>query len=739
MRLALKILLAITASLLSLFLTAITVFAIITANTNLQPQKLVDYTKTITVFDDSDQKIEDASAETKRSSARIEDLNEHTKNAFIASEDRNFYSHKGLNYKRMIKAAFKNIAARSFKEGASTISQQLIKNTHLNSDKTITRKLKEIKLTKQLERRYSKDNILEMYLNTIYFGHNCFGIQSAANFYFGKQASDLTLDESATLAGLLSSPNNYSPYKNPQKSEKRRNIVLKNMLDCSFIDEELYEKTVNIPLTVKNEYKDVKMNSYVTAVFDEIEKLEIDPYGLYGQINVKTYLNRNVQNVLDGLSADCNYSYFIRNNSGGVAGYRSDVGEAKRQIGSTAKPILVYAPAIDMKKIDEYTKILDEPIDYGGYKPENYDKKYHGKVSVAESIMYSYNIPAVKTMNTLNLDDVQKYAEKMSIGIKNEDKNLALALGGMSEGLTIQQLCDGYSVFPNGGKFIKSQFIREITDENGKILYKNDKNIAQNVFGQGTCSIMNDILCRTSKQGTAKKLKDFSFDVACKTGTCGNAEGNTDAYAAGYTSDYSFAVWLGDKDNKKLNVTGGRDCCELLKQALQSIYQNSSPDKLDKSTGTESIQIDREEYENNDKILLCDDNCPKLNRLTVKRLDNGTSLPKSTRFSSPTIKKPAIEVKNNQICIQLCQTKYYSYLVKRISGGKNEIIYDGIWKENIVDAPPDGEYEYTVTPYFTSDDKKFLGEEIIMPRIIIRSEKLKDKIPDIAFKDWYNS
>jgi len=213
-----KILLAIFLAILSLIMTALASFFIITAGSNLQPQKLVDYNKTISVFDDKSQKIEDAAYETKQRSVKIANLSDHTVKAFIASEDRNFYSHNGLNYKRMLKAAYKNLVSRSFKEGASTISQQLIKNTHLNNDKKITRKLKEIKLTKQLERRYSKDEILEMYLNTIYFGHNCFGLQNAANFYFAKPASQLTLEQSATMVGLLTSPNNFSPYKNPQKS-----------------------------------------------------------------------------------------------------------------------------------------------------------------------------------------------------------------------------------------------------------------------------------------------------------------------------------------------------------------------------------------------------------------------------------------------------------------------------------------------------------------------------------------
>lgn len=728
---ALKVLLVIFISIAGAIGIAFASFFMITAGTTLQPEKLVDYTKTISVFDDSSHKIEDASYETKRSSVRIENLKEDTVNAFIASEDRNFFRHDGLNYKRMLKAFYKNVTSRSFKEGASTISQQLIKNTHLNSEKTITRKLKEIRLTKQLERRYDKEQILEMYLNTIYFGHNCFGLQSAANFYFGKNASDLNLEQSATLVGLLTSPNNYSPFKNPEKCIKRRNTVLKNMLDCSFIDKVTYLTATKAPLSATRDGVKQYSSSFLNAVFDEFEELNIDPYGQFSELNIKTYLNSEAQQALENQSVECDYSYFVRNNAGGVIAYKSSIGNVKRQIGSTAKPIFVYAPALNDKKLNIFTKINDEPVNYGGYAPENYDKKFHGRVSVADSIKYSYNIPAVKTLNSLNLDDVESYAAKMNINLAAEDKNLSLALGGMKDGLTLKELCDAYSVFPSGGNFTPSHFIKEVCDQNGRIIYSDNQQQTR-VFSEGTCSLINDVLCETAKSGTAKKLKELEFDVACKTGTCGNKDGNTDAYSIAYTSDYCAGVWLGDKNNNRLQVTGGKDCCNIIKDILKTIC-NETDVKLDKLTGTSTVEIDREEYENNDKILLCDINCPKLNRAKVKVLSDNLPKEQSTRFTAPTIKKPTILVSNNNICISLCQTQYYSYLIKR----QNKVIYDGKWTDKIYDNPPDGEYEYSVTPYYCTDGKTFYGNEIKLPRVIIKREKVQEKLPDIVFKDWY--
>ncbi|MDE6067589.1 MAG: transglycosylase domain-containing protein, partial [Treponemataceae bacterium] len=451
----------------------------------------------------------------------------YTINAFIASEDRKFYSHNGLNYGRMVKALFKNISSGSFKEGASTISQQLIKNTHLSSDKTIRRKLNEIKLTKKLEKRYSKDEILEMYLNTIYFGHNCYGLQSASQFYFNKKAEDLDLPESATIVGLLASPNNYSPFKNPEKSLKRRNLVLKSMLDCGYISENEYREAVNTQLNAKQQNTQEKYGSYISAVFDELEEIDFDHYLLTDGCVIKTYLNTDTQSLIENMSYPCDNAVIITDNySGGVKAYKTTVNGAKRQPGSTAKPIFVYGPAIEEKYLSPFTKILDEKVNFNGYDPENYDKKYHGYVTVTDSIKNSYNIPAVKTLNALTVDTSEKYLRAMDIKLDDDEKNLSLALGGMKYGLSIKELADRYSVFPRSGNFIPSRFIKEIISKDGKVLYKNEP-FKSRVFSEGTCSLMNEILIETSKSGTAKKLRDFNFDVATKTGTCGNQNGNT--------------------------------------------------------------------------------------------------------------------------------------------------------------------------------------------------------------------
>ena len=731
-----------------IFLSFITVIAglyftylIITKDAVLDSNKLIGASRNVLIYDDDGNELTSASLDAQKKSVAVSSLQKHTVNAFIASEDRTFYRHNGLNYKRMLKALYKNITSGSFKEGASTISQQLIKNTHLSNNKTIKRKLNEIRLTKQLEKRYEKDEILEMYLNTIYFGHNCYGLQSAAEFYFNKKAENLDIAESATIVGLLTSPNNYSPFKNPEKSLKRRNIVLGSMLECGYIDRQTYNETIEMPLNTVRTLSENNFGDYVDGVFDELEELNLDYYSLNDGCKIHTYMNRNVQSFIENLNYPCDNAVIVNDNStSGVRAYKSVLNGAKRQPGSTVKPIFVYAPSIEEKNISPFSKIQDEKVDFNGYSPENYDKRYHGTVTVTESLKNSYNIPAVKTLNSLTIRKCEKYLAAMDIELDNDEKNLSLALGGMKHGLSIKELADKYSVFPNGGNYRPSRFIKKITDKDGKTIYKNDVT-ANNVFSEGTCSLVNEMLIETTKSGTAKKLKEFQFDIASKTGTCGNAEGNTDAYAVSYTSDSCIAVWLGNKDNSRTEITGGNDCCKIMKSIITNIYDGRTPAPLETEKGTVKIDIDREEYSENDKVILADPVCPKLNIMTVKVLKGNRPSIQSDRFSHPTIPKPDIKVENNTVNIQLCQTKYYSFIIKRVNNGKTDIIYDGKWQKCVTDSPKEGIYTYSVTPYYDNGKEKFVGAEIKLSPVNISfgdGNEPQIKIPDIANKDWYN-
>ena len=735
-----KITAVILLSIFIIFAIMLSVYFIITRDAILDKNKLIGAEQNILIYDDKGNEIISASLGAQKKSVALKNLQSETINAFIASEDRTFYQHSGLNFKRMLKAAYKNVTSHSFKEGASTISQQLIKNTHLSNDKTIKRKLKEIRLTKQLERQYNKDEILEMYLNTIYFGHNCYGLQRAAEFYFDKKAESLNLTESATIVGLLTSPNNFSPFKNPDKCLKRRNIVLNNMLDCKYISESEFKKAIKEPL---NAVKTTTANScgeYIDAIFDELEEIDFNYYALSDGCIIKTYLDTTAQKYIEGLDYHCDNAVIITDNlTGGVKAYKSTINGAKRQPGSTVKPIFVYAPAIEEKQINPLTKILDEKIDFNGYSPENFDKKYHGYVSTTECIKNSLNIPAVKTLNALTIAKCEKYLTAMDIKLDDDEKNLTLALGGMKYGLNIREIADKYSIFPNGGNFRTSRFIKEIVSSDGKVIYSNSF-ISSNVFSRGTCSLMNEMLMETTKSGTAKKLKELKFDIASKTGTCGNAEGNTDAYAVSYTAENCIAVWLGDKDNKRTDITGGNHCCDLMKNILEKLYSTHSPAALDTTSGTITVNLDREEYSENNKFILADPHCPKLNILQAKLLKGSETIKQSDRFSSPTIQNPTISVDNDTVIIELCHTKYYSYIIKRIKNAQLDIVYDGKWQNKIIDSPPCGIYTYSVAPYFDDGVQKFFGKEITLPpvNLLNNSSNPQLKFPEIINKDWFN-
>lgn len=731
---------SILASIAVIFAAMILTFLVITKDARLDESRLLSVETGIFVLDAKGEEIANASLTGKRKTVQIEKLQPHTVNAFIASEDRTFYRHNGLNYKRMLKALYKNVTSHSFKEGASTISQQLVKNTHLSGDKTIKRKLKEIKLTKELERKYSKDEILEMYLNTIYFGHNCFGIESAAEFYFDKSAENLTLEESAVLVGLLSSPNNYSPFKNPERSLSRRNLVLKAMADCGYISQNQYSESVKKPLeAVKKTTESNRNSDYLNAVFDELEDVDLNFYQLTEGCKIYTYLDLDLQNFIENIQFPCDNSVIITSNSGTVCAYKSTIGNVKRQPGSTIKPFAVYAPAIEEKIISPYTRILDEKVNFDGYSPENHDNKYHGYVSVADSVAMSYNVPAVKTLNTLTVDHAEKYLNAMNVKLEDGEKNLALALGGMKHGLTLKQITDCTATFANSGIFSPSRFISKIVTHDGKVIYRASATPSR-VFTEGTSSLINEILIQTTKKGTAKKLKNFSYDIATKTGTCGNEAGNTDAYSINYTTENCIGVWLGDKDNSRLKISGGKDCCEIAGKIIQKLYISHNPKNLETEKGTKKIEIDAEEYFDNNKIIIADSLSPKLNVISFKTLSGTEPKEISTKFSSPVIISPEISIKNNIVNIELYQTKYYSYVIKRIQNDQNTVIYDGKWKNSIIDIPENGIYSYSVTPYYFDGINKHFGQEIILPSVNVNKNKGSPqvKIPDIAKDDWYN-
>lgn len=500
--------------------------------------------------------------------------------AFIATEDRRFEDHVGVDLWAIGRALAKDIVARSAVEGGSTITQQLAKNMFLNADKTFFRKGTEMSIALALEENMTKDEILTMYLNRIYFGSGAYGIKAASKVYFGKSdLNELETWQIATLAAIPKAPATYSPLRNPDKSKDRRNVVLKLMYDQGYITEE--EKTKGqaaefVPQPSRNQEL-TAFTDYVVQEAEEVYKLEEEVIRR-GGYKIYTTVNAEAQRIVeqsftnaklfqkDGPEQKMQGSMVIVNNKdGGIVamyGGRDYVNKGlnralvKRQPGSSFKPLVVYAPAIETGNYQPYSMLKDEETTYkGGYSPRNYDGVYRGQVNMFEAVRKSINAPAVALLNEIGVNKGIEFVTKMGITLDAEkDRNLAIALGGLTYGATPLQMAQAYSAFPNNGIMYKAHAIREIVDSEGKkTTAKLDKT---KVMNPKTAYYMTELLKGVVESGTGTAAK-LNRPVAGKTGTTqldlkGLEKNNRDVWFVGYTPEWSAAVWMGfDKTDSK--------------------------------------------------------------------------------------------------------------------------------------------------------------------------------------------
>ncbi len=661
-----------------------------------------------------------------REAVSFREFPSHLPLAFVAVEDKRFFAHDGFDFRRIVKAMLKNASTLSFREGASTISQQLIKNTHLTNEKTITRKLKEFKLTRQLEKKYSKEEILELYLNSIYFGHSAFGIGDAAYFYFGKTPSELLPEESALLASLVKSPNRYSPFKNPEKCKVRRDFVLNLMKEQGIISDIVFQKSVKTalptqPHCIENE------NFYLSLVKEELANLLPDAQtGTFGKMRVYTAYDPLLQQKLEEIQIEkCDTTLLVQDNqSNMLKAMRATAGLLKRLPASTIKPLLVYAPAMEENLISPATPILDKKTDFGGYSPNDAGGASNQYISVRHALAKSVNIPAVKILNTIGIEKGVGYMKKMGLEVDREDYSLALALGGMREGFSLEQLADGYATFANDGNYAPSSTILRIEDEKGKKIYE-QKTHKTRVFSKETCFLVNDMLQTATQEGTARKLKSLPFQVCAKTGTHESGNENLDAYTIAYTTKDTVAVWLGNADNSPIPATGGGLPANYAKFILEYLYKEKKPQNFTMPEGITRMDFDRETYETEHKIIRTDPLSPLPDSITDYFKTDNLPTETCTRFSHPTIKKPQIFAENNSVKIVLFQTEYFEYIIKRENRGKTVTIYSGKYKNMICDnSVMEGEeYVYTVIPVYRGNE----GEAQVLPRVKITAT---NQVPD---------
>lgn len=632
---------------------------------------------------------------------KLNDIPDFTKQAFLSIEDKNFYKHNGLNYKRIVKATYNNLKAKSMQEGASTITQQLVKNRFLTNEKTFNRKIKEAYLSKKLEKTENKDKIFETYLNTIYFGNGAYGIGNASKTFFNKEPKDLTISESCILAGCIKSPKNYSPLNDINKSQNRRDIVLSEMLKDRLITEVEYENAINEKIDITNSNKSNTIDSldlysqFVLKEASEILNTSISNI-LHGGYKIYTNQDFQIQEKLDEIIN--NDKYYTKNRNGKIADSLSMIidnkqnviaisGKSnyslvniKRQPGSLIKPILTFAPAINEGLINAKTQILDEEINIAGYQPNNVGNKLYGYISSEDIVAKSLNIPTIKITEELGLDKAINYAKKCGINFnENQDYNLAITLGGFTDGVTLKEITDSYSVLSNNGKYKKSSFIKEIKNNYSIPIYERILTETK-VYDTDTPYLMTDILKYSVKNGTSKKLSKFEFDIAGKTGTVAvkNTNLNADAYSLAYTTEHTMSVWLGDYSMEEDyylegNNNGGTYCTQIISDMFDYLYQNHTPQNFKMPDTVEEIIIDKKTLDE-DHIVVLGENVPT--RYQEKCVVSKKYLPTISSTKFDTIEPFDFEIVNykNSCEITFDAKDYLEYKIYRKSNNKYILI-----------------------------------------------------------------
>ena len=537
----------------------------------LSGDKLQSHARTLQIYDNSDKLIRDT-RDTKP--VTLSTLPDYVPNAFVAVEDKNFYKHKGVSLPRIAKATYNNIREGRAKEGASTISQQLIKNTHLSHEKTLKRKIREASLAHKLEKKYTKSEILEMYLNAVYFGNGIYGLEGASQFYFGKEARELTIRESASLAGILRSPSRYCPINNTKNFTERGDFVLRLMHDQNLISSEARESALSSPLEIiaKKENASNARSYKTTASIHAAKILDLSQSDLaaFGY-RVFTYYNPQIQeSIVKTVNAP---DYIIKNESGNRTDHvimsSNNEGEvtafhtstptlvgARRNFASALKPLVVYTPALELGIINPSTIIQDEPYSTGDFSPKNHDNTHRGPVTVRESVTTSLNIPAVRVMDYTRLDRSIDIARRLGLelGLPVVQENMSLSLGNSHLGTSFEELSAGYSTLASGGMRVNTSLIKRIEDRDGNVVWRHHKP-STNAVGSDTAFLMTDMLRDVAGHGTAKKLSSLDFPVAAKTGTAerGGSTTNTDIACVAYTPNTTLIVWYGNASMKPEN------------------------------------------------------------------------------------------------------------------------------------------------------------------------------------------
>lgn len=509
----------------------------------------------------------------------IQNIPEKTQHAFIAIEDKDFYTHPGFSISGLARAVKENVLSDSYTQGGSTISQQLMKNTLLSPDKKLLRKYQELVLAIELERRFSKEDILEMYLNTIYFGEGAFGIEDASQRYFSKDVSELTLEESALLAAIIQAPSALSPISgNEQAALKRRNLVLQLMQDQGFITKEEEATALKSEIALNPTEDDINEEAVHFALM--IQDFLIEEYGEQTVANsgfvVKTTIDLDLQKAAqDAVSKQIDRLVSSKATNGAAVAIDPETGEIlalvgshdyadedngrinmavrARQPGSSFKPI-VYAKAIEEKKITASTQLEDEPVTFGTYEPRNYDNRFRGKVLTRYALANSLNIPAVHVLDMIGVKAGIENARDMGITTLSDstDYGLSLVLGGAE--VPLIEMTNAYAVFANEGTWHKYNIFLEVRDKNGNVILEPTTKTKQAIPSAVAYIISSILSDNQARQDTFGGSLTISRTAAVKTGTTNDYR---DSLTIGYTPQVVVGVWVGNNDNTPMSSVAG--------------------------------------------------------------------------------------------------------------------------------------------------------------------------------------
>lgn len=634
----------------------------------LDIEKITRVPQTGTIYDRNGRFVARIQSSQNRVSIPLQNVPRDVQNAFLAAEDLRFYQHFGIDPQRILGALAANLRAGEYAEGASTITQQLIKLSHLSSQKTLGRKLEEIYLAIQLDARYTKDEILQMYLNYIYFGRGAYGIEAAAKAYFGVSAGKLSAAQGASLAAAVKAPSLYAPHLNPENNKTRRQYILRVMRENDLLSEEAYQAALEeeiIPIAADD--SETRYGWYVDAVLDEAESLlSLQAETLLGGgYHIYTAFDPEQQKIMDnGFLSDGNFPANASDGTQpqaamasvdvGTGGVRAIVGgrkylvqrglnratQLRRQPGSSLKPLAVYAPAIESYGYMTASVLNDTPQKFGNYSPRNSGNLYYGNVTVRTALKNSLNVAAVSLLNKIGVQAARNYLQKTGIPLDDRDANLSLALGAMTYGVSPVQLAAAYAPFANGGTFYAPYFIERIEDAQGRTVYQHEIS-GRRVITQQTAYLMTSLLQTVTSSGTGAKLTRAGTPVAGKTGTVNmTGGGNRDIWMAAYNSEISTVSWMGfdqpDQQHKLQSwVSGGDYTAAMAARFFKALYDGKDKPKFRQADGLVWLNIDLKSIEWAGEAMLATSSTPKAYSFSEVFLASNKPTKKSSVWTAP--------------------------------------------------------------------------------------------------------